>query len=378
MVPLKLLLRAAARLQPIWQVRAKHTVQTGRLLLERLAAQHHDLKLAQHLAGLARAKGFPLCAARQDARVLALLTAVEQAAADALRVLQQPAPIVPSLSSLIAELHQIEAEFNELQVDNKQRFLGATTEPITLGGVELGPFAIRFFWERFPEQGAVACFDLVALEPNPAAGYERVTHPHVKDRRLCAGQATLALGKALEDGRLADAFCLIRSVLRYYNAGSPHVPLDEWEGRECEDCGRRVDEDDRTTCQGCTQDFCFDCMRDCSLCDAARCADCMTICPVCDEPCCARCVRTSAYSHRDCCSACLRNCASCGMLIASDELSPGSDRCPTCTTRQVASGSTNATSLAHAVTTAYPASPSPENDNATTLEQPFAPAPVPA
>ena len=64
-----------------------------------------------------------------------------------------------------------------------------TTESITLQDVELGSFAIDFVWSRLAQQRGSSCFDIVALDPNPATGRDEVNHPHVNDLDLCAGDA---------------------------------------------------------------------------------------------------------------------------------------------------------------------------------------------
>lgn len=101
--------------------------------------------------------------------------------------LERPVPVAPSLSTFLAELQQLEAEFGGLEIDWKRHTLTMTTEPITLEGVPLGAFSIQFFWNRLSFHSDIQCFDVVALDPNPASTDERVTHPHVKGTRLCAG-----------------------------------------------------------------------------------------------------------------------------------------------------------------------------------------------
>ena len=117
--------------------------------------------------------------------------------------LQRPAHEVPTLRSLLDELRQIDSDFAELTIDWQARAVSASTEPVTLGGVDLGPFAVKFFWDRLGGGFNGLCFDVVALEPNPSGVHDGVTHPHVKHDKLCAGDATVPLQRALEQGRLA-------------------------------------------------------------------------------------------------------------------------------------------------------------------------------
>src|SRR5205085_12481773 len=101
----------------------------------------------------------------------------------------EPSPVCPDLASLAAELRQLEDEFGALTVDRKTGSLVVVTEPITLEGIDLGPFTIRFRWKRLRYECGAGCFDVVALTPNPASTKENVMHPHVQDEALCAGEA---------------------------------------------------------------------------------------------------------------------------------------------------------------------------------------------
>ena len=56
-------------------------------------------------------------------------------------------------------------------------------------------------------------YRVVALDPHPAGSDESVTHPHVRDEQLCAGDAAAAIRSALAGGRICDFFLLVRSVL---------------------------------------------------------------------------------------------------------------------------------------------------------------------
>jgi hypothetical protein len=160
----------------------------------------------------------------------------------------------------------------------------------------------------------------VALEPNPAAANDAVTHPHVSGGVLWAGDAAAAIGRALEEGRLADAFCLVRSVLTHYNPASPHVPLEDWAGQDCHECGCNARADDLSPCACCGCDLCEDCLGCCAGCRAGRCQQCLERCPSCEESYCPGCLGRSASSDKACCHTCLRVCAACGAAVAPDEL----------------------------------------------------------
>jgi len=336
MVPLKFMIRTATRLQQVWQNKINVASQNYQSPLERLAAANRRLHHARHVADKARLSGLVLVTPQLEARVCALVREVEKAAVEAGNWLRQAVPVVPTLAFLFAELRQIDEEFGSLEVDWKVHFVSATTEPITLQDVELGPFAIRFFWERLAQGHDVQCFDIVALEPNSAAADFRVTHPHVKSKRLCAGDAKPVLANALAEARLADAFNVIRSTLRHYNKRSPHIPLEEWEGSECYSCEDRLLEDDATCCEACAETFCLDCMSRCARCGNPHCPGCLNPCAVCRKECCSRCLDEAAQSRRECCEVCRRACSHCAAEVAVDEVDSVTGFCRRCTNKTLA------------------------------------------
>src|SRR5205823_4305613 len=140
-----------------------------------------------------------------------------------------PATPPTGVATRVAEVRQLEAEFGAVEVRWADRVLRAVTGPVVLRGVPLGPFAIDYNWDRAGRDPAARCFAVVALDPRPAAGRDEVTHPHVENDALCAGDAAGPLDRAVADGRLADAFLLVRSVLTTYNPASAYVPLAEWD-----------------------------------------------------------------------------------------------------------------------------------------------------
>ncbi|MGC9455864.1 MAG: hypothetical protein ACP5HU_13545, partial [Phycisphaerae bacterium] len=137
-----------------------------------------------------------------------------------------------------------------------------------------------------------AVYRIVALDPRPAAGHEHVTHPHVSDQRLCEGDAGAAISSVLQTGRICDFFQLVHSVLTTYNSGSPYVPLENWDGRSCYDCGYVVAEDDIHWCAACENDFCPECISYCRRCNESTCLGCLQSCRVCGEHVCPGCITT--------------------------------------------------------------------------------------
>lgn len=159
-------------------------------------------------------------------------------------------------------------------------------------GVYFGPFEIRLHIDRIASGIPQASFDVVALDPQPAAANDLATHPHVSDQQLCCGDALLPIKAAVEGGRLSDLFCLIRSVLETYNPDSPYVALRNWFGRPCFGCSYTIPEDEGYWCSSCDQLFCDECSSCCSGCDEITCGECLTQCPVCDDRYCVGCITT--------------------------------------------------------------------------------------
>ncbi|MFO0806437.1 MAG: hypothetical protein U0791_25310 [Gemmataceae bacterium] len=187
----------------------------------------------------------------------------------------------PDRCEWIRELRHLEAEFGEVTIRWSANVIRIVTEPIELKSVHLGPFAIEFNWSSGPTASHSRAFEVKALRPNSPAGREDVTHPHVEDDVLCAGEAKEALDQAVADGRLVDAFQLVHSVLTHYNPHSAYVPLHEWDGSHCAQCGRRTRSSESSTCEGCDAELCDECGERCEACDELRCGDCLESCDHC-------------------------------------------------------------------------------------------------
>ncbi|MBY0528009.1 MAG: hypothetical protein K2R98_31720 [Gemmataceae bacterium] len=329
-MPLKHLLCAARRLQAAWQAPAIQAAREAERALDYLHGCHQGLNRAGRVATkpVEHQLSGVVPALRRD--VLARVRALERAAHHARHCLEQPPVAAPDATALLAELRQLQDEFGNLEVNLRTQTITVTTEAITLEDVSLGPFAVHFSWCHLDLTEPIQSFEVLALEPHPASTNDQVTHPHVRNGKLCPGDATAPLRKAVEQGRLADAFCLIRSVLSHYNSASPHVALSAWESEECHDCGRGMRLEEQCYCSECDYEFCTDCTGVCATCDADRCHGCLTLCSLCGLRLCGRCCRTSAFSGRECCAKCLRTCGSCGARVASDELDAERQRCPLC------------------------------------------------
>jgi hypothetical protein len=242
-------------------------------------------------------------------------------------------PEIPRIGDFLAELQMLDTEFEQVVIDNKKP-LTVHTEPIVLEGIDLGRFSVQLQWRRLAHGSNLDCIEIVPLDSNPVSGNDDVPHPHVRGHQLCAGDADEPLRRALEQGRLADAFLLIRSVLGTYNPHSAYASLKDWDGVSCWNCGYIILEDDNCVCESCEHDTCSECISSCKTCDRMRCRSCQTQCDVCDEPCCLGCLRMSACSEMSCCADCLRACAVCSGEVAPSELDETTALCPTCLRKQ--------------------------------------------
>ena len=210
----------------------------------------------------------------------------------------------PSLRDIYLDLQQAEDEFGDLAYDTKEQTLSVTTEAIRLEGVHLGPFEIRLDIRRLGEARGTP-YTIEALDPHPASSNEAVTHPHVSNGGLCAGDGGAAIHAALAAGRIFDFFSLVQAVLTNYNPQSPYVSLDEWSGIACHECGYSVSQDDVYWCSVCENDFCQDCSSYCCRCNETVCRTCIEICPVCEESVCPCCLDTCPRCGRKLCCTCL-------------------------------------------------------------------------
>ena len=152
-------------------------------------------------------------------------------------------------------------------------------------------------WKR----GYPNVYSIVALDPHPAACNEAVTHPHVSDEGLCAGDGGAAIQMALANGRICDFFLLVQAVLTTYNSGSPYISLDNWYGTPCYDCGYSMDTEDAHWCEACEHDYCSECISCCEKCEGWFCRGCLTECEICGDLYCRGCMTTCPDCGRELC-----------------------------------------------------------------------------
>lgn len=284
--------------------------QTLRERIERFCAVSSDLQRfvkLQHLLDRARRQGYWQASQRLLRRSETRLADLRYSLDRARQVLDMEQPKVLSLGELAGELDQIEDEFGDWDFDANVQELSVETEPVTLDGIYLGPFEIRLHLSYLCHMSRRQPFAVIALDPNPASSASHVTHPHVSDEGLCAGDATASLQNCLASGRLCDFFLIVRQVLNTYNAHSPYVALDQWEGELCPDCGYAMGDEDRFMCENCHNDFCSECISYCRSCDLSSCRECLVTCDHCDELNCRECMRTCSECGEPCCQSCLED-----------------------------------------------------------------------
>ena len=108
----------------------------------------------------------------------------------------QPLPVATA-AELYADLVALEQERFEVQIDLDQHQLRVTTEPIELERIHLGRFEIRLDWQP---PHATRRYRIVALEPNPSAANDAVTHPHINDEILCEGDGRASIARRWRPG----------------------------------------------------------------------------------------------------------------------------------------------------------------------------------
>ena len=264
----------------------------------------------------AQARGWFAAASRMASQTAVTLEQIRYAVSDALSHAQRPPlPRQPTLRDLYQELAQLRQEFEEVALPLKGLLISAVTEAIELEGVYLGPFRIELHMDRLRDHADISGFDVVALDPHPPSSSEEVTHPHVRDRQLCAGAATAPIALALREGRICDAFLTVHAVLQEYNSASPYVSLSDWDGVLCADCERATDSEHLYYCDDCGRDFCDDCFSCCDSCDQSRCRSCL---------------EEDRESGRRCCRRCRHNCRSRRRIVDADSVDSDTSLCPAC------------------------------------------------
>ena len=237
-------------------------------------------------------------------------------------------------SDMLKDFAQMEEEFYEFRIDLRNWKISATIpDPIVLEGVYLGEFRIVLNLKSMRDGNfEPTAFKIVAVNPHPAWGRPEITHPHVSSEELCAGDAKLPVKNALRQGRILDAFLLIKSVLQTYNSGSPHVKLSAWEGQPCHECGERGDEDypEPEKCNNCRQMYCSNCSETCDVCDRTCCCSCMCKCETCDKEVCPSCIKINDIDQKEICAGCSTTCDNCSKTVDNAHFDTDHGMCDSC------------------------------------------------
>lgn len=221
-------------------------------------------------------------------------------------LLNRPEKDVPTLSEMVAELKAVEAQFGDLQLDSEDYVLSVDTEPIILEDVYLGPFRIALYLGRLRELYQRPPYYIEALEPHPAATDDAITHPHVNNEVLCEGDGLVAVRAALAEGRLFDFFEMVGSILNTYNPDSPFVPLADWDGVPCYECGYIMDSEHSYYCTCCDNAVCDECSTVCAGCSETVCRTCGGLCEICERSLCPKCAKQKCSECESvCCESCL-------------------------------------------------------------------------
>ncbi|MFO0815328.1 MAG: hypothetical protein U0796_19100 [Gemmatales bacterium] len=321
-------IRLAYWLHQIWQ---KCVIRFDELDYEwsQLTKGWGRVQQAYRRCQLAQEHGWLLCLPGLQTELFVALTGL----ADVISVLRnayQPTPVQElTQSHWYLEVVQLYDEFPAVTFRKEQGRLRVETPAITLEHVELGAFAIDFARDKSP---SINSFTITALDPNPASQNDEVTHPHVRDGELCAGDAKEPMKAALVSGRLVDAFLLIQSVLQTYNSHSAYVKLEQWQGTPCSDCSRSVDPEESYSCNRCGSTLCDHCYSSCSSCSSSFCPCCIRGCAVCHNDCCEACLEVSEGNGDPICRDCRTSCDNCGKVVGKDELDE--DLCQACSELQ--------------------------------------------
>jgi hypothetical protein len=322
------MIRLAQKLQQQWQQAYENQRQSVLPITSVISRQLKLLRHAEHTLQQARSHHLTLIEPELQQKVISQACSLRITLQD-LEGFHFPRQQSYRFRDFYQDLVQLHEEFPKVKVNWDDSVLIVVTDFITLNQVKLGAFSLQFHWKQWTEDPNLACLQVIAEEPNNPEQNEEVTHPHVRDKELCLGDAQLSLQKALEDGRIAEAFLIIRAVLNNYNPGSAYVRLEEWHGSPCYDCGQYSHDEDRSYCHVCHHDFCQECIHSCSSCDEFQCLNCMDSCSTCGDRCCSACLELTCTDH-SVCRSCRETCPGCQQLYGPGELDAETRLCHDC------------------------------------------------
>ncbi|MBN2137328.1 MAG: hypothetical protein JW720_05955 [Sedimentisphaerales bacterium] len=281
--------------------------------LKGFAGRLEELTAESRKLGLALARGWFAAADRCSMRAGRLVNDISYSISHVQQFIEGPQHKPPTLSQIVEELNQLQDEFGNVDFDKGEDSISVVTDPITLEDIPLGPFKIQLELGKLKDLYGNRPYRVIALNPNPASTDDNITHPHVTSQKLCEGNGAAALTASLEQGRLADFFSMVRSILNTYNPDSPYVALADWDGEPCYDCGYTMTSEDSYFCSFCEHTYCDQCSSYCRICEETACLGCSGQCPHCEQLACPNCITRCSNCEELCCESCIED-----------------DLCPTC------------------------------------------------
>ncbi|MBI9018703.1 MAG: hypothetical protein JEZ07_15725 [Phycisphaerae bacterium] len=275
-----------------------HQLETLSDKFEVFQSDSHSFDIALNRNWMCAANNFRL---RINRNINDLMSSLQQLEGS----LQTKDSIIPKASDIVAELTNLNNEFNDVKLQTHT--ISVTTEPITLEDIDLGRFEINLHLSEIEKLATNPPYRIIALDPNPAGSDEDITHPHVSHEKLCEGDGYNLIRKALMTGRINDFFTIVNQILNTYNPDSPYVSLEDWSGFSCTDCGYTVAADDNYYCNTCNNTYCESCSTCCQLCETTVCLSCSYECPECQMPVCDSCTATCQDCGKVFCKECIND-----------------------------------------------------------------------
>jgi len=229
-----------------------------------------------------------------------------------------PAVDVPSAEDIAEDIKQLQKEFDEVKFRDDK--LIVTTKNITLEGVELGRFDIKFDINQI-QLNYPPAVEAKAREPNRSAagGY---THPHVNGTTICLGNHGHLVHKNMLGGRFLEFFSMVSTILATYGQDSPYVEIENWLGDPCRDCGEYFNyEDGQFECNLCFDSYCSDCFTSCEKCEYNYCGNCIrSYCSNCNVRICEDCTIECESCYESLCGgdSCTLSCGECGGTLCNN------------------------------------------------------------
>jgi len=184
MEEIKSLVRTANRIQEgLMKLKNSRYLELMKRLIS-FAGQLQELTAESRKMGASLVHGWFSAADRCCSRTSRLLNDVSYSISQIQQFTEGPQKKTPKLSLLVEELDQVREEFGSIDFDKAENTLSVVTDPIALEDVARGPFRIQLELDKLSELYKDRPYRVIALNPNPPATDEEVTHPHVSGERL--------------------------------------------------------------------------------------------------------------------------------------------------------------------------------------------------